>query len=351
MDSTPGDNDARADTSPLIYAGVDEAGYGPMLGPLCVGVSVFRVNEWSPGAPAPDLWRALAPIVCKEASEARRPDRIAINDSKRLKGSQGPGDVRALAHLERAVLCVLACAGERADTDEVLLRAMGVDLGVAPWYAGPPNPLPFNAEAGACAVLANSLHAAMHRAGVECLALRVHALHEGAFNDQCDAQGSKASVNFALVARALQGVWKRWGATDESDDEGGVRIVVDRQGGRAAYGAALRRAFPGASIETLEETHRASRYRVRGDAADGRPRTATILFQPEAESSHLPVALASMAAKLAREVAMLRFNRHWVERKPGLAPTAGYVTDARRWLRDAADAISPAERRQLVRRK
>jgi len=335
----------------LIYAGIDEAGYGPMLGPLCVGASVFRVRDWRPGAPAPDLWRALDPVVCKDPPRSRRVTRIAINDSKRLKGAQGPGDVRSLAHLERAVLCALACAGHEAPTDDALLRALGAELGDAPWYGVAPTPLPLNGDAPSLALLANELGAAMRRAHVECLSVRVHALPERAFNDRCDAHGSKAAVSFGLVADAMREAWEAWGEEAAAADPGGVRIVVDRQGGRSSYAGALRRVFPGAVVETLEESARVSRYHVAEGGAQGRARAATVIVQPEAESAHLPVALASMAAKLAREIAMMRFNAHWIERKPGLAPTAGYVADARRWLHDAADAITADERRMLVRRR
>jgi len=43
----------------LIYAGIDEAGYGPMLGPLCVAGSVFVLPDHDPAAGAPKLWSTL----------------------------------------------------------------------------------------------------------------------------------------------------------------------------------------------------------------------------------------------------------------------------------------------------
>ncbi|MCH8212384.1 MAG: ribonuclease HII, partial [Planctomycetes bacterium] len=39
----------------LVYAGIDEAGYGPMLGPLCLGCTVFVLKDYDPCQGAPDL--------------------------------------------------------------------------------------------------------------------------------------------------------------------------------------------------------------------------------------------------------------------------------------------------------
>ena len=47
-----------------------------------------------------------------------------------------------------------------------------------------------------------------------------------------------------------------------------------------------------------------------------------------------------MSAKYVRELAMLAFNTFWSGRQPGLAPTAGYPTDAVRWRKDAAATIA-----------
>ena len=47
--------------------------------------------------------------------------------------------------------------------------------------------------------------------------------------------------------------------------------------------------------------------------------------------SHLPAALASMASKYLRELAMRAFNDFWRRSVDGLRPTAGYPQDAKRF--------------------
>ncbi len=328
----------------VIYAGLDEAGYGPMLGPLCLGLSVFRVRDWRPGAPAPDLWKSLRAAVCRAGKGASEP-RIAIDDSKRLKGAGTIADPHGIARLERAVLAVARCLELHADDDSALLRCLGAAHEHDAWWSGDVA-LPTCGDASRNAIDANLLAGAFERAGVEPLALHAEAVGVERFNGGCARLGSKGAVNFEAAARLMRIVWDRWGADGDPEDDGGPRLVADRHGGRTTYTHALQQAFPESDVDPLEETDRASRYVVRERNGE---RRMTVLFRPEAEQAHLPVALASMIAKYVRELAMLRFNRHWCARMPGLAPTAGYVADARRWLRDAAPVITPEERRRLVR--
>ena len=53
-----------------IYAGIDEAGYGPMFGPFTIACTVFAIDEpptENAGlqAPPPDLWSLLDTAVCQ----------------------------------------------------------------------------------------------------------------------------------------------------------------------------------------------------------------------------------------------------------------------------------------------
>ena len=55
---------------------------------------------------------------------------------------------------------------------------------------------------------------------------------------------------------------------------------------------------------------------------------------------HLPVALASMVCKYVRELMMGLLNAFWQERVEGLAATAGYYTDGRRFFGEIGQAMA-----------
>ncbi len=110
--------------------------------------------------------------------------------------------------------------------------------------------------------------------------------------------------------------------------------MVDRQGGRTTYARLLGQAFPNAPIETDLETPEVSRYRVRT-----RRGVVRATFRVEAEQASLPVALASMTCKYVREVLMDRLNAWFCARVDGLAPTAGYATDANRFLAEVGPQL------------
>ena len=121
-----------------------------------------------------------------------------------------------------------------------------------------------------------------------------------------------------------------------------MRIICDRQSGRLDYEDIIAKAFPGEGAALDVRTNHLSRYLLRDGAI-------AVNFETQAEDRHLPTALASMAAKLVRELLMARFNRYFAARLPELKPTAGYVQDARRWLRDTEGVLDPDERRVMVR--
>jgi hypothetical protein len=347
----------------LIYAGIDEAGYGPLLGPLCVGMSVFRVEGWQEGEAAPDLWERLSAGVCRRPGRGKAKGkgdrRVAVDDSKALKLSNSSLTRHPLVHLERGVGAFVGLLpSDRRDdgsggeggmprTDEALFAMLGAEVPREPWYRAASAPaFPVGLSADELVLVRNSVSRAMAAGGVRVEVMTCEVFGEGVYNRIVTEGGSKASATEAALVKHL---WCVWDGFAEVDQAGGVRVVCDRQGGRTHYTGFLERAFPGAKARETHHSETQSRYELMGTGADGAERRMTVLFMTEGESAHLPVALASMTAKLVREMMMARFNRAWCAKIPELKPTAGYRGDAQRWLDEAGERIDPATRARLMR--
>jgi ribonuclease HII len=318
----------------LVYAGIDEAGYGPMLGPLCIGCSLFVLDAHDPAAGPPDMWKLLASAVCRKPADRRH--RVAVDDSKRLK-APNDGPQHPLRHLERGVLSF--CTPAAPETDGALFRALGTEVATRPWFAGGTT-LPVAHGADELRIARARVDRALRAAGIRCEALRCEAIDAGAFNQAVAACGNKAQVNFDAAVRMVRAVWDRFPGAHP-------RVMVDRHGGRVHYAESLAAAFEGAEVETVAETATLSRYTLRRGAD-----RLTVSFAQEGDGRFLPVALASMAAKYVRELLMLRLNGFFRARLPDLRPTAGYYGDARRYVTEIKPLmrelrLAPAE---LVRR-
>lgn len=332
--------DGRGFTMPrvLIYAGIDEAGYGPLLGPLCVACTAFVIPDHDPAAAgACDLWKRLNAAVCRKRTDKRH--RIAVDDSKLLKCSND-GPHHPLKYLERGVLSFASALQEVGvvNTCSDLFRALGVEVDPHDWYATATT-LPVGQTLDELRISASRLRKALDEHGVSFELLRGEAIDPKRFNDQVVRMGNKANVNLCAALRHIDAVWTRW-----PDDH--PRVIADRQGGRTRYLETLMQAYPDAQVQVLCEDEKLSRYRL-----DRSGSKLTLSFCVEAESMHLPVALASMTAKYVRELFMLRMNRHFCGLMPELKPTAGYTEDGRRYLRDIEPVIAGAgiDRRCLVR--
>lgn len=328
---------------PLLLAGIDEAGYGPLLGPLCVGLSTWFVHDWSPGQPAPDLWALLADVVAKKPRDAKH--RLPIADSKALKLPNDAAARHPLTHLERGVLVVLRSLNRPVDSDAALFADLGVVLSPHRSFAGPAIPLPIAGSPDALRITANLFARGLAAARCRPVDLRAHAIAEPDFNDIVRHTKSKASTTLAAIqTHLLHLLTHTLPAVQREHPDVTLRVVCDRLGGRAQYTDVIAAMLPGAEITTTGESERVSRYTVRHQGAE-----FGIGFETESEAAHLPVALASMTAKYVRELAMTRFNRYWSALVPDLKPTAGYWQDAKRWLKQAGPALSPADRAALIR--
>jgi len=340
----------------LLLIGIDEAGYGPTLGPLCVGMSAFVIEDWNEGDEKPCLWKKLSGGACRKPGDKR--GRVAFADSKELKlpnnFCEGAAKKHPLMHLERGVLAAIANFAEAGapQSDSDLHGVLGAELRGHPWYEGDPVGLPIAGSAALMGIAGNLLANAMTGAGVRIAAMRCRVMNEREFNGILHKAGNKGEVCIAALADHLKFVL----ALLEKHPEAAVRIACDKLGGRDNYAPVLERLMPGWECVILEQGAERSNYEMRrknqrGSTDPGpQGKGFRISFQPESEKEHLPVALASMIAKYVRELAMHRFNRYWSARMPELKPTAGYTLDARRWLADAAPVLTREEKAAMVRR-
>jgi ribonuclease HII len=327
-----------------ILAGIDEAGYGPLLGPLVVSCSAFSVG---PELLEADLWQVLKRGV--GPTRKHLAGRLLITDSKKAYSrAQGIG------HLERTVLAALQCLGkEPASLDElVTLLSPGClpRLLEYPWYQsmqqrwlvkGPTKGRGRKAEGRgqraepcgratsnerrdpasmriAATVFANDLEA--HGARLVCL--RSCCLDVAYYNAMVNKVRNKAQVLFIAVTELVQSILDGF-----ADDE--IRILVDRQGGRAHYRENLLRSFPGADLRIVQEIEQSSVYEMRL----GR-RMVRLSFEAGADERYLPVSLASMAGKYLRELLMECVNDYFVAMDASLRPTAGYWKDGTRFIKE-----------------
>lgn len=267
----------------MLHVGTDEAGYGPLLGPLVIAAAVYETD-----APRSSL---------------RDP---SVADSKVVYGRGGRD---ALARALGPYLGVTAPVRLSRLLEEISVR--GDPRAGHPWYldvedaafSGAPAPPGFRR-------------------------LYVNPVCEREFNEGCRATGGKGLLLFRETMRLVRRALDAAPGTP-------AQVVCDKHGGRNRYAALLFEALEPSSIVAERESADLSSYRL---VVGGRP--VHVTFRPRAESADLPVALASMAAKYVRELFMDGLNGWFRARIADLRPTAGYYTDGLRFLEEVRPLLA-----------
>ena len=309
----------RAEPPLRVFGGIDEAGYGPMLGPLTFGFSAFKLED---GEGTLD-WDRLSGAVSEFPKDDAK--KLIVADSKKVF-TRNP---RGSARLELTALAFLRARGAQIQAGADLLGTApkslvptAAELDAHPWYAGLPETVPLHATAEKLDERHAALMATLASSKTSVVASGAVVIPAGKLNASFAATNNKGATLWSFHSGILLDLFERFGAL-------GLDMTVDRLGGRARYGAMLSALIPFSTVRVMFESRIESRYLVTSEG-----RHMSIRFIQKGDTLSLPVALGSCLAKYAREMVMDAFNAHFCAACPDVKPTAGYVTDARRWLSD-----------------
>ncbi len=353
------------DLQDTYVIGVDEAGLGPLLGPLVVGYSVCRISDFGhkpskSGISSQtsnrenqilqtimdyNIWRSLDPLLSDDPKQVAH--KIVVCDSKKLHTSK-----RGMARLEENLLPLVFACGERRKGSKELGQSFGFDnfsgywkalsfvqeevLAAYPWYQ--------RALSGeeAMGLPLQGLKEKIQIRGVKAIQefeekpvaveeLGILPVLVGEFNRLIRVHKNKADAHFSAIAQVVEYAWRKYSKRSSK-----IIMICDRLGGRIHYKSALQVHLKAQRIDVLEERQERSAYRVIRNAAKEQ-QELTILFLVRGESLSFSVALASMIAKYTRELCVELINRYFLSHQPELKPTKGYVQDGRRFLQETKD--------------
>jgi len=315
-------------------AGVDEAGLGPILGPLVVG----GVTMAGPEGTAP--WRLLQRHVSKLKHVKGK---VRVADSKKV--NSGPHGLLRLE--ETALVFWTALHGEPPVSLADWLVTLGHDLEPlrrCPWYEELSLQLPRVADRDWLSLTGELVARALRKGDTELLDIAVRAVDVEEWNVLIADTDNKSKAHFHAYSEVLGDLIGKLFPRIGADDA--CQLVADRCGGRMHYRNDLARLCPDVDVRILDEKPGKSVYRLRQDQRD-----VTVTFAERAEDRAFPTALASCFAKYLRELMVECLNRWFQSRVPDLKPTAGYYVDGHRFLEDIQpqiDALS-LPRHRLVR--
>jgi ribonuclease HII len=315
-----------------VLVGIDEAGFGPILGPLIVSSSAFSVPDHLIES---DLWQVLRRSV--GINRRRLAGRLLIVDSKKAY-SKSVG----IKHLQRTVLAAFRCLGKKPIKLAELMGLLCPDcierLNNYPWYKDASSYEISTNEADisiASAVFGEDLASSE----IKLLELRSCCLDVAYYNKMVSAVKNKASVLFTATSRLVKEAFDNFAGDD-------LQIIIDRQGGRIRYRKSLLRMFADMELRILCEGPKLSSYELKADGKRMR-----LHFVVGADNRFLPVSLASMVSKYIRELLVRNINHYFVGFNADLRPTAGYWKDGLRFIEELKKNIPNVrfDNNQLIR--
>lgn len=303
-----------------VLVGIDEAGYGPLLGPLVVSSAVLRVPDELLRA---DLWDVLHKAASKQKKGLA--GRLLITDSK--KAYTPACGIKHLRRTVHACLRAISNDGYQPISNaerlvEVLCPDCGGRIKEYPWYKQLDSQM-LAFDNNDLTIASGVFRRTLAENRMRLLGLHSRCLDVEFYNSRLESVKNKSRVLFTELCSLLLECFR---STSIDED---VQIIVDRQGGRINYQQELMRMLPEFKLSVIRQDEKLSSYELTENG-----KTMRIHFCTKADTKYLPVCLASMTSKYLREVLMESLNRFFCQICVGLKPTAGYWQDGRRFVKD-----------------
>jgi len=312
-----------------LVIGVDEAGYGPSMGPLTICATAWRVPM---SFDADQMTHGLKPEFLTKPLQLDS-IHIPIGDSKKIH--QGKLAAEGLLLGSRFIAYLID--GKIEDDWDHRIKCFAREdwkrLSKIPWYGKVQSKhsrslneaiadQPCYFEAAATKLKSSS---------IELVGVQSRVIDEIEFNRHIDLTGNKSILLSESTLTLVKDVIMAISTKSEL-----IEVYCDKHGGRNRYQSILTHIFDQEWFSIEIESQGCSRY-----TANWNGHLIQIQFKVEGDSI-FPSAAASIIAKWTREDLMERLNAFWQENiLDGVKPTAGYYVDAMRF----AEQIQASARR------
>ncbi len=337
--------------------GIDEAGYGPDIGPLVVTSSLFRLSE---KYNSEKFWETLSEIVSKKTKEF--PEKVIVADSKDIFKNHPKnyliGETTALCSycllypvplnfqefLQNIFLDNLDLFQKRCKTFSEYTYRMC--WGNNNFFSEDPlnsknlNPKPYIND------LFPKLKKVIKSSGIDLIDIKSIVLCPHLYNESITKKG-KLFLNYLQFERLIENALKRilienisvkdkeetvklekkykketrnFKKNEQKNNLNSIFVIADKLGSKKYYinylKSVLLRDF---NIKVLEQSRDISTYKLSNNSE------IRISFIKEGDKTHFPIALSSVFSKYIRERFIKNINEFFATKIQNLEPTKGYA--------------------------